>query len=426
MRLRKGGLLMLTRNDSVVSAVVDPAKYRGKVLTIAILGYAFDGMDIMVFALAAPLLLNAWADLTIAQIGIVATWMLLGMSCGGYIFGPIADKFGRKRALVWCIAWFGLLTGAAGFCHTYMQLAALRFLAGLGLGAEWALDGTLLQEFAEPQQRAKISSFMMFGWPLGYGVTVLISYFLTPIFGWPILYFSGTSALLLAAYIHYTIPESPLWLKMHEERKNGIAAGRPVATAGYGDLLKKENIRSFFWVVVICTSLMVTYWSVNTFLPTILARERAMSPKAYSTFLMILQGFACVGYIMGGFSAHRFGKRIAMAVFSFLSAVTLYVWLGVEWGDRQFYIFGAIGWIVASGIWAILSAYLVEQFPVHIRAVGVAAGFSSGRLISTVVPLIMGQAAKSLGLTTVMTAISVFYLICMAGVLMLREQKRHI
>jgi MFS family permease len=131
-------------NDSGVSTVVDPAKFRGKVLAISILGYAFDGMDIMVFALAAPLLLNAWADLTIVKLGVVATCMLLGMSFGGYIFGPIADKFGRKKALVWCIAFFGVTTGLAGFCQNYIQLAVLRFLAGLGLGAEWALAGTLL------------------------------------------------------------------------------------------------------------------------------------------------------------------------------------------------------------------------------------------------------------------------------------------
>jgi hypothetical protein len=76
-------------------------------------------------------------------------------------------------------------------------------------------------------------------------------------------------------------------------------------------------------------------------------------------------------------------------------------------------------------IWAILSAYLVEQFPTNIRAVGIAAGFSTGRLIATVIPLIMGAAAQQIGLTVVMSAVSVFYLLCMFGVLMLRDTKAH-
>lgn len=403
------------------SGVVDPAKFRGRVLSISILGYAFDGMDIMVFALAAPLLLDAWATLTLVQLGVVGTCMLLGMSFGGYIFGPIADKFGRKRALVWCIAFFGITTGLSGFCTNYIQLSALRFLAGLGLGAEWALAGTLLQEFTETERGAKISSYMMFGWPLGFGATVLISYLLSPIFGWQVLYFSGATAVLLAIYIHYAVPESPTWMKMHLEKGIGLAAGTPVATVGFGDLLKKESIRAFFWVVVICSSLMITYWSVNTFLPTVLAKERGLSPKAYSSFLMFLQLTACVGYLVGGFIASRFGKRMTMAIFSFLAAVTFYVWLGFEWSDNLFYVWGSLNWTFASAIWAILAAYLVEQFPTNIRAVGVAGGFSTGRLIATVVPIALGAGAVQIGLTAVMTFVSLFYLLCMIGVLMLRD-----
>ena len=415
-----------TGNGPTGHGIVDPAKYKGKVLAATIAGYAFDGMDIMVFALAAPLLFNAWPSLTLVQIGMIATCMLLGMSFGGYIFGPIADKFGRKKALVWCIAFFGITTGLAGFSQNYIQLAALRFLAGLGLGAEWALGSTLLQEFTEPAKRAKTSSYMMLGWPIGYGLTVLVSYFLTPIFGWPILYWLGASSIFLTIYIQVAIPESPIWLKLQEDKKRGISTGAPVASVGFSDLLKKQNIRSFFYVVVICTSLMCTYWAVNTWLPTILARERGMSPKAYSTFLMMLQISAALAYLVGGFCGDKFGKRPSMAVFSFLSAVTLYVWLGMEWEDTMFFVWGASAWIVASAIWAILSAYLVEQFPTNIRAVGVAAGFSTGRLIATIVPLAMGAAAQKIGLTTVMTAMAVFYLICMFGVLMLKDSKAHI
>jgi MFS family permease len=124
--------------------------------------------------------------------------------------------------------------------------------------------------------------------------------------------------------------------------------------------------------------------------------------------------------------AQKIGKRTAMAIFAFLSAVTFFVWLGFDWeSDAVFFLCGGLNWMVASAIWAILAAYLVEQFPTHIRAVGVAAGFSTGRLISTVVPLAMGAAASQLGLTHVMTAIAVFYLLAMVAVLMLKESKGH-
>ncbi len=407
--------------------IVDPAKYRGKVLTIAIAGYAFDGMDIMVFALAAPLLLNAWPDLKIVQLGFIATCMLLGMSFGGYIFGPIADKYGRKKALVWCIAFFGLMTGLTGFCTNYIQMGVMRFLAGLGLGAEWALGGTLLQEFAEPAKRAKFSSYMTLGWPIGWGLTIAAGYFLTPIYGWQLLYYMGTAAIFLAIYIHYAIPESPIWMKMQQARTQGIAAGAPIAQAGTKDLFKKENIRSFLYVVLICTSMLCTYWAVNTWLPTILARERGMSPKAYSTLLMALTGVGVIFYFIGGWCGDKFGKRPTMAACGILAAITLVLWLGIEWEeDWKFNMFAALAWAPPSCIWAILAAYVVEQFPTNIRAVGMAAGFSTGRLVATLIPLVMGAAAQQIGLTVVMTAVAVFYVIAAIGVLMLRDSKAHI
>ncbi len=420
-----------TVDSAAVSSVVDPAKYRGKVLAISILGFAFDGMDIWVYALAAPLLLQAWETFNLVQIGFVATCMLLGMSCGGYIFGPLADKYGRKKALVWCIAFFGITTGLTGFVTNYMQLAALRFLAGLGLGAEWALAGTLLQEYTEPAKRAKYSSWMQLGWPLGIAVIVLINHFLVPLYGWQILYFAGATAVLLAIYIQVAIPESPVWVKMQEAKKQGATAGATAAAqaaagAGFKDLLKKENIRSFLFVTIICTSLMFTYWAVNTWLPTILARERGMSPKAFSTFLMVLQFAAVAGYFVAGWAGDKFGRRSVMAISGFFAAITLFLWMGIEWEDeRVFYALGVIAWCIPSIIWAILAAYLVEQFPTHIRAVGVSSGYSTGRLVATLVPLVMGAAAQKVGLTVVMAFISVFYLICMFGVLMLRDTKGH-
>jgi fucose permease len=215
---------------------------------------------------------------------------------------------------------------------------------------------------------------------------------------------------------------------MQEAKKKGIASGAPAAAAaGISDLFKKENFRSFLFVVVICTSLMFTYWAVNTWLPTILARERGMSPKAFSSFLLILQFSAIAGYFVAGWAGDKFGKRRVMAICAFISAITMYLWLGIQWeSDMVFNILAAIAWGFPSIIWAILLAYLVEQFPIHIRAVGVASAFSTGRLIATVIPIAMGAVAQQIGLTVVMAAVSVFYLIAMFGVLMLRDESKHI
>ena len=106
--------------------------------------------------------------------------------------------------------------------------------------------------------------------------------------------------------------------------------------------------------------------------------------------------------------------------------MTFFAWLYPSWGDILFVILGSLNCICSSVVWGILSAYLVEQFPTNIRVVAVATGYSTGRLISTVVPVGMGAIAMKVGLVTVMSATSVFYIVCMIGVLMLSDSRKHL
>jgi MFS family permease len=411
-------------SDVSSGVIVDPAKYRGKVLAAAIAGYAFDGFDIMVFALTVPVLFKDWAGagFNMVQAGFIATAMLIGMSLGGYVFGPIADKLGRRKGLIWCIAFFGITTGLTALAQDYLQLAALRFLAGLGLGAEYALGGTLAAEFFPPEKRGKLSSWVQNGWPIGFGAAIVASYFMMPIWGWRSLYILGTSAVLVSIYIQFFVPESPVWLKAQQDKKKGIVTAGP-PSAKLSDLFRGANLPAFLIVSLFFICMLTTYWAVNTWLPTILAKERGLSPKAFSSFLVVLQFTAVIAYFVGGIIADKFGKRSTMAVCAFLSAVTLFLWLGFEWSDNVFYAMGVLAWSIPSVVWAVAMGLTVEQFPTNIRAVGFASAYSTGRLLVTLVPIAMGAVAMKIGLTTVMAAVSVFYFIAMIAILLMKETK---
>ena len=153
------------------AAMVDPHKFKWQALAGATFGYVFDAVDFMVLALAIPLLIKAWG-ISMVEAGAVATATIFGAALAGYIWGPITDKWGRKKALVACLVWFGILTFLCGFAQNYIQLLILRFLAGLGLGGEWAIGGALMTEFFPPKQRAIATSAVQSGWPIGYGFRV--------------------------------------------------------------------------------------------------------------------------------------------------------------------------------------------------------------------------------------------------------------
>jgi MFS family permease len=378
----------------------------------------------MVLALTIPVLFRDWAGagFNMVQAGLIGTAMLIGMSLGGYVFGPLADKFGRKKGLMWCIAFFAITTGLAAFAQDYLQLAALRFLAGLGLGAEYAIGGTLAAEFYPPEKRGKLSSWVQMGWPIGFGAAIVAQYFMMPIWGWRSLYLLGTAAILCPVYIQFFVPESPVWLKAQENKKKGIVTAGPPATK-LSDLFKGANLQAFLKVTLFFTAMLVTYWAVNTWLPTVLARERGMSPKEYSGFLMVMQFMAVIAYLIAGVVGDKFGKRVTMAVCAFLSAFLLAVWLGMEWGTKVFWILGAFAWAVASAIWALAVGFVVEQFPTNIRAEGFSDAYATGRLIATIVPIAMGAVALKIGLTAVMASVSVFYFIAMIAILLMKETK---
>jgi MFS family permease len=342
---------------------------RRRVAAAAIAGYAFDGVDIMVLALALPFILKDWG-ISMVQGGLIVTAMLVGTSLGGYIFGPIADRYGRKRALVWCISFFALTTGLCGFAQDYIQLSILRLISGLGLGAEWAIGGTLLAEFYPAKERGKANSWMQSGWPIGYAIALGFQAFLVPIYGWRAMFFAGTSALLVAAYIHFFVPESPVWLKAQSDKQLGIRVDQAPAPTVL-DLFRGVYGRKFVFTTMICAAALMAYWAVNTWLPTLLTKERGLDMKQMTGLLLVLQVACLLGYFIGGTIADKIGKRRLIAWSALLSAVSFYFWLGMTTSPTVFVVLAIVHYVIASAFWATLASFLAEQFPTAIRARGV-------------------------------------------------------
>jgi MFS family permease len=401
--------------------VVDPAKHTGKVAAVAFAGYTFDAVDMVITALALPLIMKEWG-LNMMQAGTVVTALLIGACFGGFIFGPIADKFGRKKALMWCIAFFSITTGLAGFATDHFQLAVLRFVAGLGLGAEWALGTTMIAEFYAVEKRGKASSWMMIGWPVGYFIALGLQAALVPLFGWRALFFAGTTGMILAAYIWLYIPESPVWLRAQAKKKLGASTANPVAAVKLTDLFKPANIKITSLTTTICLCALMTYWAVNTWLPTLLLQERGLKLKGVILYLVMFNIGNVIGFLFGGRIGDKLGKRNVMVVSGVLSAIMFYVWLGMTTDMTLFLWLGVLYHAVGATFWATLPAFIAEQFPTNIRAFGTSTSYSAGRFASTLIPMALGAAAMKYGLSGAIAFMAVFYLIASAATFMLRDR----
>ena len=170
-----------------------------KALVAASLGWMLDSFDVMLYALVLAVLMT---DLGMdkATGGSLASLTLVASAIGGVLFGVIADRFGRVRALVMSILIYSVFTAACGFAQTVRQLAVFRVFLGIGMGGEWASGAALVSETWPSEHRGKALGLMQSSWAIGYAVAAAVTAIVLPIWGWRVVFFVGILPPHIAGY----------------------------------------------------------------------------------------------------------------------------------------------------------------------------------------------------------------------------------
>ena len=182
--------------------------YSATVLTICILGWAFDIYEATIMQLVTPLLIKEWG-ITPATMGMVTTisrWVGL---IGTFAFPVFADLYGRKPALIWSILGYSVLTGLTGFATGWVSLLILASLTRIALAGENPVGMLLVTETAPKKWRATALGGLVGGYPLGYLLCTLAALVVVPLWGWRALYFLGIVPALLVLWVRLGIKESP-------------------------------------------------------------------------------------------------------------------------------------------------------------------------------------------------------------------------
>lgn len=138
-------------------------KERWKVMWASILGYAMDGLDVLILSFAMAAIVSEFG-LTLGEGGLIATYTMIGTVLGGYLFGIMADYVGRVHTFAVTIILFSIFTGACAFADSATHLEIFRFLAGLGLGGEYGIGMTLVSETWPAAKRARATAGVAMGW----------------------------------------------------------------------------------------------------------------------------------------------------------------------------------------------------------------------------------------------------------------------
>lgn len=384
----------------------------------AMAGWTLDAMDWMMLALALPLI-KASFNCTLPQLGLLATVTLGGAAFGGTIMGVLADYFGRVRCLMFTMIWYGVFTAACGFAQSYEQLLILRVLTGIGLGGEWGVGATLVSEYWPDKYRAKCTSLVHSGWPLGYGLATLAYMWIVPSYGWRGLFWVGIIPALVAAWFRTAVPEPEAWVENKKNRDAGIAGGEsrkfPLATLFSGPYLRLTLLGS-----LLSSGALMAYWGSATWLPSFLAKTRGLNIVKTGAFLITLNAGAFLGYQFFGWLADRKGRRLNFILGMSGSIIVTLIYVAIP-SERALLFFGPVFGFVSYGFFGPFGAFISELFPVEARATGTTLVFNVGRAASMLSPFIIGAVAQAKGLGFGLGLTVVFNLIGLAALCLLPE-----
>jgi MFS family permease len=404
-----------------------------RTLLAAAMGWALDAFDAMLYSLVLTMLMR---DLGMSKTtaGSLGTLTLLASGIGGLLFGFLADRIGRKHALMASIVTYSVCSFASGLATSVAMLAAARFVLGLGMGGEWNTGATLVAESWPTELRAKAISLVQSSWALGFALAALVAGPVSRYYGWRAVFFVGILPALVTLWIQRSVPESEMWrertakakaqLTPDDVRGSDKAAGFP-----HGGTARDDPKASEFWIIfrpplakhTIALLLfnffgMFAWWGLFTWLPPYLSLPveqggRGFGVMGMTTLMIVLNLFGMFpGYASFGWVADHIGRRNAFLSYSLIAAVLIPLYASAR-SQRVLLVLGTLVAFFGTGIFSGSGIMGSEIFPTAVRARALGLTYNGARTMSSLAPLVIGRVGQAKGLSWA------FYL-CAAGYLL--------
>lgn len=365
---------------------------RWMTLLAAFLGWLFDGMEMGIFPLVArPALQQMQTVAAITDENFVQQWMgivtalfLIGAACGGLVFGWLGDRIGRVRAMTWSILCYSLFTGLCYFAAQPWHLGALRFIAALGMGGEWALGVALVMEIWPENRRPLMAGLIGAAANLGYAVIALIAIFV-PVTrdSWRWVMLVGAAPAVLTFFVRLFVPESERW-------KDSVrtAPARPLR-----EIFSPALIRSTLLAITFASVALIVTWGIVQWIPLWADQMTHGQQPRVKAYIQLVSAIGAVfGALIAALVGGRYGRRITYFGLCLASlTVCQILFRGFDQFSGGFLIMvGLVGFFTAA-FYGWLPLYLPELFPTRVRATGQGLAFNFGRILAAVGAWQMGS-----------------------------------
>ncbi|HMB84734.1 MAG TPA: MFS transporter [Terriglobales bacterium] len=387
-----------------------------RTLLAAALGWMLDAFDAMLYALV---LAHVMRDLGMskATAGLLYTLTLLASGIGGMLFGFLADRIGRKRALMLSILTYSICSFASGLSTTVLMLAVFRFILGLGMGGEWNTGATLVAETWPDDLRAKAIAIVQSSWAIGYAMAALVAGIVLRYANWRMVFFVGILPALVTLWIRRSVPESPMWREHRrlagQDRKLepqgapfDFAQGR-LRTRGnesFSVIFRAPYGKSTLVLLLLNFFGLFAWWGLFSWIPPYLSLPVAQGGRGFgimgtTTLLLVLNLFGMFpGYISFGWVADHLGRRKAFMLYLFAAAL-LVPFYAMARSQAVLLVLGAAVAFFGTGFFSGSGTIGSEIFPTHVRARALGFTYNGARALSSIAPYVIGRVGQTKGLS---------------------------
>jgi SHS family lactate transporter-like MFS transporter len=335
------------------------------------LGWSLDAFDFFILIFCA----NALAGQFQAKVSAITEAIFLTLAMrpvGAFLFGLMADRFGRRPTLMVDIIAYSVFELASAFAPSLKFFLIMRALFGIAMGGEWGVGAALAFETLPAEGRGFFSGLLQEGYVVGYLIAALVYGTLFNVVGWRGMFVIGALPAFLVIYIRTKVDESPAWLQGRVSRKTEKRLGKDVLA----------HLGSFLFLVVLMFAFNSFSHGTQDLYPTFLQKNHHFSPQTVGLIAIVYNIGALLGGILFGTWSERIGRRRAIVIAAILAIPMIPLW-AYSHTVPMLALGGFLMQFMVQGAWGVIPAHLNELSPPGVRGTFPGLAYQLGTFFSS-------------------------------------------
>ena len=385
-------------------ASVSTDDHRAAVLA-GFLGWTLDAFDFFLVVMTLTAIAREFHR-SDAAVAFSITLTLAFRPVGAFVFGLLADRYGRRVPLMADLVFYSVVEVLSGLAPTFTSFLVLRALFGIGMGGEWGVGASLVMEKVPVRLRGVLSGLLQQGYAVGYLLAALSFFVVFPRWGWRPLFFIGGLPALLALFVRYRVQESEVWRRSRAESWSGL--GRAIF----------RHWRLFLYLVLLMAMMNFVSHGTQDMYPTFLQRDWGFTPARRAALTAFSMLGATAGGVLVGLVSDRIGRRrsIVLSLAGALAAVPLWAFAP----SLAVLVAGAfLMQFFVQGAWGVIPAHITELSPDNVRGFLPGFAYQCGVLVAGSIAYLQAAAAvgRTYAVAMAITASSVFVICAVVAAL---------